>query len=525
MIFQGFCVIINMVIAMENPSCECDIIALKDKIKELESLVKFYEGQFLLAQKMKFGSSSEKSVYDQIPLDGIDDEVAMKGYENCEEPALEVVKEHYRKKRTRKDRLPEDLPVEEIVCELPASESTCPNCGTETEVLGNDYREELVIVPAKVIVRRYAARTYICRECVDSADRMVIIKAEMPNPVIKGSFASAEAVAYVAYQKFVMGVPLYRQEKEWERKGVMLSRQTLANWLVTVSENYLNSLVRELKKQLLKRDIAHADETTLQVLKEEGRDPRSKSYLWCYRTSGDAYDPIVVAEYKPDRKYRTPAEFLAEFKGYLHTDGYEAYHKLPKDIVVVGCWAHVRRKWDAALKAVRTADRNDTPELKGKRYCDKLFDIERDFALLDTEQRYKERLKTLKPVIDEFFDWASSIRTPAKSLLGKAISYMFSQKKYLLNILLDGRLELSNNRVERTIKPFVISRKNFLFANTPRGANAAANIFSLVETAKESGLDPFAYLTYVFKTAPNLDMNNPKNVKVLLPAEFKKQLS
>jgi len=281
-------------------------------------------------------------------------------------------------------------------------------------------------------------------------------------------------------------------------------------------------LTDELKCRLLLQTVAHADETTFQVLNEENKTPQSKSYLWVYRTSGDTNEPIIFAEYKPNRKAKNPKEFLANFKGYLHTDGYEAYHSLPDDITVVGCWAHVRRKWDSALKIIKAEDRDGTQELKGKRFCDKMFEIERKFAELSPEEKYEKRLEVLKPVMDEFFAWIDTIRTIPKSQFGRAVGYMISQKEYLQNILLDGRLELSNNRAERTIKPFVISRKNFLFANSVRGANAAAIIFSLVETAKETGVDPFEYLSYVFKTAPNVDMSNPKNIDALLPAGYKK---
>ena len=492
---------------------------LKNEIKELKFLVKYYEEQFKLSQKRKFGFSSEKSLYNQLTIEGETDETAVANPESEKEPPLEVVKEHHRKKRTRKEGL--DLPVEEIICELSDEEKNCPNCGTETETLGNDYREELVVVPAKVMVRKYVMPKYICRKCEGSLDdTTVIIKTPSPNPVIRGSFASPEAIAYTAHQKFVMGVPLYRQEQEWQRKGVLLPRQTLANWLIIAAETWLFLLADELKRRLLSQTVAHADETTFQVLKEEHKTPQSKSYLWVYRTSGDTNEPIVFAEYKPNRKAKNPAEFLASFKGYLHSDGYEAYHKLPSDIIVVGCWAHVRRKWDSALKMISPADRGGTQELKGKLFCDKMFDIEREIAELSPDEKHKKRLEVLKPVMDEFFAWVGTIRTTPKSQLGKAVGYMLSQKKYLQNVLLDGRLELSNNRAERTIKPFVISRKNFLFANTVRGANAAAIIFSLVETAKETGIDPFEYLSYVFKTAPNIDMS--ENIESLLPIGYKK---
>jgi hypothetical protein len=230
----------------------------------------------------------------------------------------------------------------------------------------------------------------------------------------------------------------------------------------------------------------------------------------------------VLAEYKPDRKKENPIAFLRGFSGYLHTDGYDAYHKLPPEIVIVGCWAHVRRKWDEALNVVPKSGREGCSALLGKRYCDRLFAIDRELVSLDPDKRYKIRLERMKPLMDEFFTWAGRIEERPKSAMGKAISYMFSQRQYLQNVLLDGCLELSNNRAERTIKPFVISRKNFLFANTTSGADAAALLFSLIETAKETGVDPFGYLTYVFKLAPSIDMNNPENLQSLLPAGYKK---
>jgi len=505
---------------VKNTILEQENQILKNKIAELEIIVKHYEELFKLSQKKKFGISSEKSLYDQLTIEGETDETAVANPESEKEPPLEVVKEHHRKKRTRKEGLPKDLPVEELTY-LPADEDiVCHHCGTEATLIGNEVREELVIEPAKVSLRKHITQKYKCREC-EKDERSVIFKTAAPSPVIKGSFASPEAVAYTAHQKFVMGIPLYRQEQEWQRKGVLLPRQTLANWLIAVSETWLFLLADELKRRLLSQTVAHADETTFQVLKEEHKTPQSKSYLWVYRTSGDTNEPIVLAEYKPNRKAKNPAEFLANFKGYLHSDGYEAYHKLPHDIIIVGCWAHVRRKWDSALKMINPADRDGTQELKGKRFCDKMFDIEREIAELSFDEKYEKRLEVLKPVMDEFFAWVDAIRTTPKSQFGRAVGYMLSQKKYLQNVLLDGRLELSNNRAERTIKPFVISRKNFLFANTVRGANAAATIFSLVETAKETGIDPFEYLSYVFKTAPNVDMSNPENIEALLPFGYK----
>ena len=505
----------------EKPERDVEIEALKNRIKELELLLKHYEERFRLSQKRRFGASSEKSEYDQLRMDI--EELKTTLLENEEtEPDAQPVNGQPRKKRTRAEMLPVNLPVEEILCELPEEERFCPDCGGETHVIGHECRDELVVIPAKVMIRRYAACVYACQACTEEIDHTPIIKARLPKPVIKGSFASPEFVAYAAYQKFAMGVPLYRQEQDWKRKGVHISRQTMANWLVYGAEHWLQPLMDELKRRLLRHRTLHADETTFQVLKEPGRAPQSLSYLWCYRTSGDSEEPIVLAEYKPNRKKENPNAFLRGFSGYLHTDGYDAYHKLPPEIVIVGCWAHVRRKWDEALNAVPKSDREGCTALLGKRYCDTLFAIDRELVSFDANQRHTVRLERLKPLMDEFFSWAGGVEARPKSSLGKAISYMFSQRQYLQNVLLDGCLELSNNRAERTIKPFVISRKNFLFANTPSGGAAAAILFSLIETAKETGVDPFEYLTYVFRTAPNTDLNALENLQTLLPAGYKR---
>lgn len=292
----------------------------------------------------------------------------------------------------------------------------------------------------------------------------------------------------------------------------------MSNWLIRATEDWLEPVYDALHEMLCRHDVLHADEMTLQVLREPGKTAQSKSYMWLYRTSGDAVQPIVLYDYQPDRRSKRPAEFLKDFKGYLHTDGYEGYHSLRSEITIVGCWAHVRRKFDEALKALPEHDREGSNALRGKRYCDRLFELEREFTSLAPEERYVKRLAQSKPVLDEFFEWAVSLNAAPKTGIGIAVHYVLSQRKYLERYMLDGRLEISNNRAERSIKPFVVDRKNFLFANTPRGAKASAVMFSLIETAKENGLNPFEYLVYIFKNAPNWNIqDNPDALNLLMP--------
>jgi len=479
------------------------IIEEKDrKIAELEQQVQWFMSQIRLAKHKQFGSSSEKT--DGIQL-SIFNEAESSADITLPEPKLSEVKAHYRKRtRLTTDKLPKDLPIEVIEHELPAEDCICPNCNSQLHTMGRETREEFKIIPAKAIIVRHVRHVYACRHCEGTAEHVPIIKADMPEPVIKGGFASPETIAHIAVQKFMMASPLYRQEQELKLNGILLSRQTMSNWLLKAGKDWLEPIYEEMKLKLCGHQVLHADETTLQVLKEPGKAAQSKSYMWLYRTSGDAPHPIVIYDYQPDRKHNHPEEFLKNFKGYLHTDGYEGYHKLPEKIIIVGCLAHLRRKFFDALKTLPKEKRPESNAAKGVAYLDKLFHLEKQFASLTPDQRLEERKRLSRPVFDEFYNWLSGLAALPNTLLGKAVHYANSQRKYLERYLLDGRLEISNNRSERSIKPFVLGRKNWTFANTPNGAKASAIYYSLIVTARENGLNPFEYLTWIFKNAPNL---------------------
>jgi len=501
----------------ENAGLKTQTVDLKTEIAALHRQFQLLIEQIKLSRKQKFGASSEKSEYDFAQL-SIFNEAELFVDEKTPEPELTVVKEHYRRTRLTTDKLPPDLPVEVVEHDLSEDEFVCPECGDQLHHIGQEtIREELKIIPAKVVIVRHIRHTYGCRRCETEAEPATIVKAPVPEPVIKGSFASPEAVAHIMVQKFVMGVPVYRQESQFKREGILLSRQTMCNWLMKCSEDWLMPIYNALYKLLLTLSVLHADETTLQVLREAGRAPQTKSYLWVYRTSGYTDHPIVLSDYQPGRGSEYPKAFLAGFKGFLHTDGWEAYRKLP-DVTIVGCWQHARSMYDDALKVLKPHEREGTNALRGKRYCDRLFDIERDLVGLTPNERYLRRLELAKPVLDEYHAWLMSINNLGKSLFCKAVNYSLNQWPYLQNYLLDGRLEISNNRTERTVKMFVIDRKNFLFAAAPRGAKASAVMFSIIQTAIENNLNPINYLVYIFRNAPNLKIGeNPEMVERLLP--------
>lgn len=228
-----------------------------------------------------------------------------------------------------KDVVPDNIPVEVVEHRLSEEERVCPQCGELMQEIGTEARETLKLIPAKAILRRDVYYTYACENCEKNDISTPIVKAPKEPSVIPGSFASPEAIAHIMTQKFVMASPLYRQEQEWARQGLKLSRQTMSNWVLRAAEDYLLPVYEELHRQLVKREVLHADETTLQVLHEPGKKAQTKSYMWLYRTGRDDEPPIVLYEYQPSRKAEHAAKFLDGFSGFLHADGYQGYHKLP----------------------------------------------------------------------------------------------------------------------------------------------------------------------------------------------------
>lgn len=495
---------------------------LRNQISELSAKVQWLMEQFRLSQHNRFGASSEKNVGGEHEQMNLFNESEIISDILVPEPELSTIEKHFRKRKNMVNaKLPENMPVEIVLHELPLDEQACPECDGNLHVMGKEVlRRELKLIPAKAVIVEHIRNIYACRNCekIATDDAESIVKAPVLNPVIKGSFASAEAIAHIATQKFVMAVPLYRQEQAWNRCGINLSRQTMANWLIKATFDWLEPVYDALSEMLCKGQVIHADETTLQVLHEADKSAQSKSYMWLYRTSGDTDYPIVLYEYQPNRKAEHPKLFLKNFSGYLHVDGYEGYHNLSDKIKVVGCFAHARRKFEEAIKGLSKKDQADSTAMIGKRFIDKLFSLERDFAELTAQERFEKRQQLSKSVLDEFYKWLKTLNPPPKTGLYTAVTYAKNQREYLERYLEDGRLELSNNRAERSIKPFVIGRKNWLFANTPRGAKASAILYSIIETAKENGLNPYEYLIYILGNAPNWNIrNNFDNLDRLMP--------
>jgi len=485
---------------------------LKHKVAELEALVKWYEEQARLAKRRQFAASSERT--EGVEQLGMFDEAENTADPKAVEEASFEEVTYTRKKRVgkRADDLSK-LPAETVEHELSESERVCPECGGALHAMSTEEHCEIEVVPPQFKAVRHLRHIYSCRACEKNSDHAVIVNAPMPEPVIKGSLASPSAVAHVMVEKYVKAVPLYRQEQSLLRDGISLSRQTMANWIVKCSEDWLKPVYEQMKELLLRESIIHADETVVQVLREPDKKANTNSYEWLYRTSGCAEHPIVLYEYQPTRSSAHPKRFLEGWKGYIHTDGYSGYHQLP-NVTIVGCFSHVRRKYDDALKILSLNQRSGSGAAKGIEYCNKLFDMERKFAGLPPDERYRQRMEHSLPVAEEFLAWAKTFANDPKSVLKTATDYVVSQWPWLKNIYLDGRLELSNNRAERSIKPFVIGRKNWLFSNSQKGAKASSVVYSVIQTAIENGLNPFTYLKLLFEAMPNCTTGQ---ISALLP--------
>jgi transposase len=493
---------------------------LEKTIVTLQRQVDNLTEALLLLQKQKFGSSSEKTKYadgyEQLCLD-VFNEAEKEADEKAAEPAIEEVKAHTRKKwaGNRKEML-KDLPVEKEVVELPEEERLCPVCGEPLTPIGTEkVRSEVEYIPAKLRVREYYRNAYSCHHCLEESDEAVILKSQVPEPVIQNSIASPSTVAQVIYQKYVNAIPLYRQEKEWARIGLTLLRAVMANWVIQCALNWFLPLYLQMQTFLLKEEVLLADETRFQVLKEEGKKATSNSYMWLYRNRKDSETPIILMEYQANRKGEHPKQFLLGFQGYLVTDGYVGYEQVP-GITRCMCFAHLRRKFVEALPPGAAG-----PESKaavGRDYCNQLFKIERKLAGLEPQERYEKRLVESQPVLEAFFEWASHVNPLPGSKLDKAIHYARNHKEYFQNYLLDGRIPLSNNDSENSIRPFVIIRKNCLFADTPKGARASAVIYSITLTAAANGLKVYEYLTYLLKNLPNINFKEePSLLNNFLP--------
>ena len=481
---------------------------------EKDQLIANLQAQLDYLKNKVFGSTSELR-HNQIPgqFSIFDSTVSDEKPAEIIEPEIIKVQAHTKKRKPKAsyDEIFADLPTRQITVDtLSEEQKLCGICGSAMVPIGHEIiRTELVYTEPKLERIEYIATTYSCPECKDTEEPQ-FIKDEGIPALIPGSYVSSSLAAHVMYFKYVMSMPLYRQEKDFEHLGVKLSRTSMAHWIIYCSENYFQPMYDYLHRQLLKRKYLMADETPLQVLKEEERRPQSKSYVWLIRTGDDGEIPIILYNYTPTRAGKNAAEFLKDAQpGYfLMTDGYQGYNKVPETQRCC-CWAHIRRYW---LRAIPKGHEKDytNPAVQGFLYCNKLFEYERSYREkgLSFKQIYNRRLKDEKPVIEAFLSWLDGLHPKTGDSIIRAITYTNNCRPYMMTYLKDGACSLSNNLSENSIRPLVVGRKNWLFSDTPAGAEASMNVYSMIETAKANELDPLKYLSFLLEHRPSADMSD-----------------
>jgi len=507
------------------------IKALQDTIKSQNKIIENLKEELRKANenieyliKKLYGRKTEKTsvidgqlVISDISL-GLFNEAEKETDSSVPEPVpFEEPVKRTRKGYKRKEAF-KDIPQQDHVYKLDESQRVCPIDGERLSVLGKKFlRSEIKYVPAEISIVNIYQETYECKRC-KKENRPGVYNPYTPEPVLQHSYATASSVAWTMYQKFVQSVPLYRQEKEWKQMGFSLSRATLSNWIIKTSEEWLIPLVEKLREELLKEKYLHADETPVQVLNEEGKKNTTKSYMWVYSTSENSKRGIRVFRYATGRAGENAREFLKGFNGYLHTDGFSGYGKI-EDVHHCLCWAHVRRYFTDALPKDMNSPEATLPAT-GIAYCNQLFDWERKFKNLTANERKRMRLEKEKPILDAFWSWAENSidKVLPKSKIGKALQYALNHKEKLQTYLEDGNCLISNNIAENSIKPFTVGRKNWQFCGSPRGAEASACVYSLVETAKANGLNPYKYLEFLLSRLPGFDFrSNPKVLDLMMP--------
>jgi transposase len=427
-----------------------------------------------------YGASSEKLAKGQLDLLG--DAPEPEDVPD-DEATHETPPEKRRKARGGRKPLPKDLPRERVVHEVPEEERACLCCGETMQPFSEDVTEELEYVPAKLFVREHVRPKYACKTCQEG-----VVQADLPPRPIEKGRPGPGLLAQVLVSKYVDHLPLYRQSRIFDRFGIELARSTLCDWVAVCVEE-LEPIVAELKRAVTGSKVVQADETPITVLRSHEKKKRSRGWLWVYRGK----DGETVFDFRPTRARDGPREFLENYEGYLQRDGYQAYAGLSPEIVEVGCWAHARRKFHEA-KASSPDEAGEALALVGKLYA-----VERKAKELAPQERAALRRAEAAPVLDAILAKLDAWQRDAlpKSPLGQAVSYAKAQWQTLVRYVEDGDLEIDNNAVERAIRGVAVGRKNWLFAGSYEGAKRAAVLYSLVESCKAQGVEPFAYFADV----------------------------
>lgn len=515
-----------------------ELADLKTVVNQLQEMMTVQEKKYLaeikllkeqvsyLADKL-YGSKSEKKMgrgCDKQLYLFEENEPLSPDEDDDQDPEDEPPRPNRKPRKPGRKPLPECLPRVDVVHDLSDEDKQC-NCGCMKTRCGEEVSEQLDFVPAKLQVIRNIRPKYACKNCEGvEDDRATVMTARLPEQLLPKSNATSGLLAHIMTAKFVDALPFYRQEKQFARLGIDLSRTNMCNWARKVAEK-LEPLMSLIKDHVMSGNFINADETTFQVLKEQGRAPTTKSYMWVYR-GGPPDKPALIFQYEPTRAAQAAKDFLRGFEGYIQTDGYKGYDFIDAESKMhhVGCLAHARRKFTDASKAHKkiSASKKKHGSDVALDYIGKLYAIEKNATReeLSFDQIVLLRKDRSVPVLEEFKKWLDkhAVTVNPKSLLGKAISYTLGQWSRIIRYIKQGYITPDNNLAENAIRPFVLGRKNWLFSGTPKGAKSSATLYSLIETAKSNGLEPHHYLKTIFDRIPYIGSRD--DLEALLPWNF-----
>lgn len=503
------------------PEVQAYIRDLESRNAQLSARVRQLEEQFRLAQLKRYAPSSEKRserVFNEAEQMGAEPQVDAIALPDT---GLPEASPPVSQKRGRKP-LPADLPRKRVEYDLPDDQKMCACCQGALHRIGEDVSEQLHIPPATPWVWQHVRFKYGCRHCERHGINAPVIRADMPPQPLPGSVADAATIATVMTGKYADGMPLYRMEASFARAGIDLGRGTMGHWMIGAVERHLHRLFNALHGVLLTQPLIHGDETTVQVLQEDGRSAQSQSYMWVYRSAESSAAPVVLFEYQAGRGQQHPQAFLQGYTGTLMTDGYSAWRTLD-GVLHLGCFAHARRYFDEAAKAQGKADgrARQALDMIGRLYkVEAVAKGELPAGRSRAEYTFALRQQHSLPVLTALKSWldAHADRVLPKSLLGAAITYARNQWIYLRRYADDGNAPIDNNLIERDIRPFTTGRKNWLFSTTVAGAQASAVIYSLMLTCRACGVEPYAYLQHVLTQLPR--RADDEDISDLLPFKY-----
>ena len=479
--------------------------------------------QVILGKQKRFGRSSEKMEdTSQICFREVDGTIVFFNEAeavcdlNAAEPEdLELKSPKQPKRKGKKEADLSGLPVRQIDHYLSEEELEAEFGVNGWKQLPDAISRKYHFVPAKVEVEEHHIGVYASK----TDEHMV--KADHPKALLHGSLVSPSLGAAIINGKYVNAVPLYRLEQEFQRYGLRITRQNMANWCIRLAEEYLSILYDHLHKELYFYHVIQADETPV-LVNHDGRKAGSKSWMWVYR-SGQLYQQrqIVLYEYQQTRNASHPREFLKGYDGICVTDGYQVYHTLEKELeelTIAGCWVHCRRRFDEALKLIPKSYQKESNAFLLMKQIQAIYREEGKLNDLSSDERLKQRQAVIKPLVDAFFAYLNTINVSKKDKFGDAVGYARNQEKYLRVFLTDGDVPIDNNASERAIRGFCIGKKNWQMIDTIHGAKSSAIIYSIVETAKANNLKPFDYVQHLLEEIPkHMDDKDCSFLEDLLP--------